>query len=154
MSYCTSDILLLAGQIYTGVNSPSNLSIGYLSGWLMSAENVGELNNRLSTSLSISGACILDMGPEEATIYGSIYSMDYYEQQSLAALAGGGSYWESLSEGDSKVSRTSVVNISKAYLALHDNAEKALYVSIAQYKRRVSIPATVDGTDLPAWPSP
>lgn len=156
MSYCTSDILLLAGQIYTGIGAPSNQSVGYISGWLTTEANIGELNNRLSTDMSLTGSapCIDGMGPEEAAIYQNLYVMGYYESQSLAALAGGGSYWISMSEGDSKISRSNVVDISKAYLALHENAQSTLYVQINQYKRRLAIPACVVGTDLPAYPSP
>ena len=154
MSYCSNEIALLAGQIWSGIGAPSAQSVGYVSGWLMSSGNLGDLNNRLSTDLSISGSCILGMAPEEATIYQSLYNMGYYEGQSLATLAGAGSYWVSLAEADSRVTRSNMVDVSKAYLALHENAQKALYVQVANYKRRLSIPASVDSDNLPAWPSP
>jgi len=154
MSYCVNEIVLLAGQIWSGIGAPSAQSVGYVSGWLMSSGNLGDLNNRLSTDLYISGSCIVDMQPEEATIYQSIYNCSYYEGQSLATLAGAGSYWVHLSEGDSKISRSNMVDVSKAYLALHENAQKALYVQVANYKRRVTPIASVDSDNLPAWPSP
>lgn len=156
MSYCTSDILLLAGQIYTGLSSPSSQSIGYISGWLTAPENIGDLNNRLSTDMALTGSapCIDGMGPEEATIYRNMYEMDYYETQALAVLAGGGSFWRSMAEGDSKISRDSMLDLSKTYMTLQQNSEETLYVRVSNYKRRLSIPATVVGTDLPAYPSP
>ena len=154
MSYCSNEIALLAGQIWSGIGAPSAQSVGYVSGWLMASGNVGDLNNRLSTDLSISGSCIVGMAPEEATIYQSIYNCSYYEGQSLATLAGAGSYWVSLAEADSRVTRSNMVDVSKAYLALHENAQKALYVQVANYKRRLSLPCAVDSDNLPAWPSP
>lgn len=154
MSYCVNEITLLAGHIWSGLGAPTAQSVGYVSGWLMTSGNLGNLNNRLSTDLSISGACINGMEPEEATIYQSIYNCEYYESQSLATLAGGGTFYTSLSEGDSRMTRTSPVEIAKAYLALRENSQKALYVQVANYKTRVTIPACVDSTDLPSWPSP
>lgn len=158
MSYCASDIVLLAGQIYTGIGAPSAQSPGYISGWLTQPANLGGLNNRLNTSFYLSGSspCILgDFGDAEANIYSLVYQSDYYRQRSLAVLAGGDSGpWLSLAEGDSKVSRESTASRSAAYLNLAKDADKTLWIAVANWKIGQSLCATVDGTDLPAYPSP
>lgn len=160
MSYCTSQILDLASSIYQGIGSPSAQSVGYISGWLTNSGSIGELNNKLSTSFYLTGdaPCLTDDGggfsAEEAAIYLLYYNTSYYEQQSLAVLANGGSFYTTISEGDTRVTRSDMVNVSKQYLALQASSQKTMYVAINQYKRRLSIPAAVDGTCLPAWPSP
>lgn len=155
MPYCETDVQSLAYSIYKSVGSPSDQSVGFVSGWLMDPMNLGELNNRLSTSFYISGNCILDdFDKEEANIYSQIYVWQFYNNRALSVLMNGGTNWTSLAEGDSKISRESPANISKAYMALNTNAEKTLRQAVHDYKLRLSVPQTVDASSLYSNPTP
>lgn len=155
MSYCGNDVQDLANSIYKSIGSPPSQSICFVSGWLMDSSNLGDLNNRLSTSFSITGSCITpDFGPEEESIYSQIYVWQFYNSMALSALANGGSFWTNLAEGDSKISRDSPANISKAYMAMNVNAERTLRQAVHDYKLRISVPQSVDASSLPSYPSP
>ncbi len=156
MSYCTAQILQLASGIYQGLGSPPAQSIGYVSGWITSSGNLGDLNNRLNTCFYLDGdaPCIAGFGPQEAAIYAEIYEMYYYESLALAALAGGGTFWTSMREGDTTIQRDSPIKLAKAYRDLQDAAQKQLHIAVANWKVGHSIPTTVDGSSLYSWPSP
>lgn len=156
MSYCTAQILLLAGSIYSGIGAPSAQSIGYVSGWITNSGSLGDINNRLTTCfyLDTDAPCIVGFGPEEAVIYTEIYEMNYYESQALATLVGGGTYWLNMKEGDTSISRESPVKIAKAYRDLQDAAQKQLQIAVANWKVAHANPATVDASDLYSWPTP
>ena len=146
MSYCTQDILLLAQDIYIDLGQPSNLSIGYISGYITSPGTLGDLNNKLNGSFTLTGVapCIADpFAAEEAAVLESMFKIQYYQQQSLAALANGGSFWTSLSEGDTRVSRVDAVKISKGFLDLKTDALKELRLQIHDYNLRLSVPQQV-----------
>ncbi len=158
MSYCGNEIAIWAGQIYTGIGAPTNISVGYISGWLTYSGNLGTLNNRLNTCFYFTGdsPCLVGgFGPQEASIYELFYESSYYFGRANAILAGGDSApWLSLSEGDSKVTREGTAARAKAYMELYNATNKNLDVAVANWKLGHSIPCTIDGTDLPAWPSP
>lgn len=157
MSYTAEQIALLAGGIYTGIGSPTSQSVGYVSGWLTDPTNLGDLNNRLNTSFFISGGGVDGgFGDLEASIYSAMYKMEYYESQSRNALLGGGSSfaWLNMKEGDSSITRVNPVDISKALLSLHENAQASLYVAISNWKRGQSLVANVDSASSYSWPTP
>ncbi len=157
MSYCAAQIADLATTIYQGINSPSSLSIGYISGWIVDSGNLGDLNNKLSICTFLTGdsPCLVgDFSSDEAAIYQLCFNTDYYETQALAILQGGGSFWTTMVEGDSRVTRSDMVNVSRQFLALQDSAQKTLRLAIQDYKRTHTPIASIDGTNLPAWPSP
>ena len=161
MSYCVDQIVELATDIYGNIGSPSNLSVSFISGWLIDFRgNLGGLNNKLSTSFYLTGdaPCITDNGGnfagEEADAYGMMYTTNYYTSAANNVLAGGGSFWTSLSEGDSRVSRTDVTKISAAYLALAKENTRLLRLAISDYKLRISVPQSVDVCAPASYPSP
>lgn len=155
MSYTAEQILALSSGIYQGIGSPTSQSVGYVSGWLTDPTSLGDLNNRLNTSFSISGGGIEGgFGDSEASIYSAMYKMDYYEGQSRNVLVAGGLQWTSLAEGDSKVTRANPVDMSKALLALHNESQSALYVAISNWKRGQSLVANVDSAPSYSWPTP
>ncbi len=155
MPFCTNDILALADTIYSDIGSPPAQSVGLISGWITTPINLGNLNSKLCTSFSISGACILgDFAAEEASIYSQMYVAGYYETKARQALDCGGAMWTRIAEGDSSVSRTSMTDISKQYMALHENARDELKLSIHAWKLRISVPQSVSAADLYSFPSP
>lgn len=149
MTYCVQQIVELATDMYRQVGQPSNLSVGFISGWIVYSGNLGDLNNKLGTSFYLSGdaPCITDagggFGPEEADIYTLMYKSEFYESASLGVLANGASLWISLSEGDTKVTRMDVSKLSAAYLALNNQSNQFLRLAIHDYKLRITVPQSV-----------
>lgn len=158
MSYCVQQIVQLAGEIYTGIGAPSSLSVGYISGWLVSSGNLGDINNRLTTCFSLSGdaPCIVGgFGAPESSIYELMFQTSYYLQQANSVLANGGNVpWTSMKEADTSITREGTVARSKAYLNLYESTDGNLRVAVANWKLAHSIPLTVDGSSLYSWPSP
>lgn len=155
MSFCTNDILLLASGIYLDINSPSSQSVGMISGWVTDPNNLGGLNNQLSSSFYITGSCIEGgFGAEEGDIYGQIYSAWFYYSKGQAALDGGGSFWTRIAEGDASVSRASAAEVAKAYFLLGKQTQDALRLAIHDYKLRLSVPQSVDSASLFSSPTP
>lgn len=157
MSFCVEQIVLLAGNIYSGLPSPNSQSVGLISGWIVQSGNLGDLNNRLNTCFTLTGdsPCVVGgFGPAEASIYGLIYRTNYLEQQSANVLAAGGLMWTSMKEGDTTITRSDPVNSSKVWLSLHESSQRALYVAVANWKRGESLFNTVEGSSLYSWPTP
>ena len=155
MSYTPEQVGILAGTIYSGLSSPSSQSIGYVSGWLTDDSSIGDLNNRLATDFSISGGGILgNFGHSEASIYALIYKMEFYETQARQVLAAGGVLWTNIKEGDSSVTRANPIEVSKAYIQLHEKAQEDLHIAIANWTLGQTLPASVDSSSLPSWPTP
>lgn len=159
MSYSVVQTLDLATGIYQSLGSPPALSVTFISGWLLDSGNLGDLNNKLCTSFYVSGdGGITDGGGgfagEEAAIYTLIYKGDYYEGAALGALAGGNSFWVTMSEGDTRIVRTDVTKIAAAYLAMNAQSTKLLRLAIHDYQLRLTVPQSVDACPPYSWPSP
>lgn len=157
MSYIAEQIAELAGVIYSGIGSPTSQSIGYVSGWLTSSSNLGDLNNRLNTSFSITGGAITgDFGDAEAAIYSMIYKVGFYETKASQTLLAGDSSlaWLTLKEGDSSVTREGSAVRAKAYMEMRDNLKQSLHVAVCNWKRGQSLVANVDSSSLYSWPTP
>lgn len=160
MSFCAQQILALASGVYQEIGSPSSQSPAYISGWMTESGNLGDLNNKLSTSFILTGdsTCITDgcggFGGEEAAIYTLMYKSDYYELMSLQALQGGGTFWTSMAEGDTRLTRSNIVDISKAYLALNDQSNQFLRLAIHDYKLRIIVPQGISAEQSYQAPTP
>src|SRR4051812_26764443 len=119
MSLCTDQILALSSGIYQSIGSPPSQSIGLISGWLTnSGSMLGDLNNRLTTCFYLSGdaPCLAGgFGADEASIATLVYQAQYFQMAASNALLGGGlTLWTRMAEGDSTISRSDPVQVSKA----------------------------------------
>jgi len=160
MAFCTNEILTLASGIYQDLGSPSNISVGYISGYLTASGNLGDLNNKLSVRFGWSGdaPCIVSfdtnqgMDSDEQAVYSLVFKDQFYRQQALAALTA--TNWTRISEGDSSVAREGPAAVSKAYQGLVDQNLKALRLAIADYKRSNTSVGSVDASSLYSFPAP
>ncbi len=118
---------------------------------------MGDINTKLDTCFYLSGSapCIAGgFGAQEESFTYLLYQSSYYESRSLAALTTLSTPWTTLKEGDTTIVRESSVNVSKAFLAMHDNAQQQIRLAIHDYKLNRQIPGTVDASDLYSYPSP
>jgi hypothetical protein len=158
MSFCAAQILDLATATHGDINSPSNVSIGFISGYYTSSGSfLGDFNNKLSTCVWVSGdsPCLVGFGPAEASIATLIYQTSYFKKLALSSLAGGGdTMWTTLKEGDSTITRSSMIDVAKQYRELHKTAEEELKTAIHYYTLNHSVPMSIEGQDSYGFPSP
>lgn len=161
MAFCTPEILALSSGIYQDLGSPSNISVGYISGYLTSSGNLGDLNNKLSVRFGWTGSspCIVSfdtnqpMDSDEQSIYALVFKDQFYQQASSNALAGT-AQWTKLVEGDSSISRDGAAAISKAYQSMAEANLKRLRLAIQDYKRANTSVASIDASPLYSFPAP
>jgi hypothetical protein len=157
MSYGTPEVLKMASGIMADLGNPTDISIGYVSGWITSSGGMlGEVNFRLSiyTHLTGDSPTIENFGDQEESIARLFFKRDYYEKRSLAALTATTMPWTNIKDGDSSITRESSVAISKAFNTLYINADNQSKVAVANWKRSNTNLATVDAMTLYSWPSP
>ncbi len=158
MSFCTTDILSLASGVYVELNSPPEISVGYISGILTSTQFIGEINNRLNTCFYLSGdgPCIQGgFDGKESYIYALLFETQYLQRAALTVLQNGGSTpWISLADGDGRVARESTAARSKAYRDLGSDLDKELRIAVNNYIKGHSLARSVDYAPLPGYPSP
>ena len=157
MSYCTEQIVLLAGNIYTGIGAPTSQSVAYVSGWVTSSGALGDINNRLGTSYYLSGTspCIAgEFGPQEGQIMTLIYQRDYYFTEARRVLAGGGTFWTSMADGDTRLSRESATKVAREYRELSKDMDHELRLAIHDWKLNHSLTVSVNASPLASWPTP
>lgn len=156
--YCTNLILPLAQSIYADINSPSNQSVGYISGWITSSGGmIAEVNNRLGICVSLSGTqpCLVGFGPAEGALASLIYQSNYYKRQAACVLQGGGeAMWTQLKEGDSTIVRSDMTKVSKEFRELHKSTEEELTAMIHYWTLNRTVPTAIDAQQVGAYPSP
>lgn len=154
MPFCQNEILALSSGIYEDLSSPTNISVAYISGWLVSSGNLGKVNNVLSSSFYVSGgSCIPDFGADEQAIYSEIYKIEYYKRSLQSNLGAGGVQWVTLKEGDSSITRASPTHIAAEYRQSIKESNAQLRLLIGDYKRNRSLPEQVVYADLPYYPT-
>lgn len=161
MSFCTQQVLVLASGIHDSINSPSSISVGYISGVLTSSGFLGALNMRLNTSFHLTGdgPCINGgFGAEESAIASLQFEHDWYKRKALEVMQGMGLGWAgsvvSMREGDSHVARESPTKAAAEWRALRKETEEELYVATAQWLKGHTLATSVDAAPLSAWPTP
>ena len=157
MSYCADNIVLLAGTIYSGLDSPSSTSIGLISGWVASSGALADINVRLGTNFYLSGAspCITNgFGPEEANILGLLYNTTYYLGRARNSLVNGGTFIISIGDGDSRFTRESAVKVAREYRELYKEVENDMRLAIYNWKLNKALPVDVRFSNPTAYPTP
>jgi hypothetical protein len=156
MSFCNSEILNLAASIHENLNSPSSISVGYLSGVLTSSGTLGELNLKLTTDFWISGgSCIVGgFGAEESAIYALIVETNYYRRQALCTLQAGGLNWVNIRESDTSITRANPVDMARGFQDLRKESERDLAIMVAQWKLGHTMAVSVDSERLASYPTP
>lgn len=145
MSTC-SYIFNLATGIWGDLNNPTDVSTSFISGWLVSDQNLGKLNNVISTCFSGDGeGCISPaLGAEEQSIYGELYKQVYFGKQINANLGAGAIAWAEIREADTVYRRASPTEVAKVYKDLLRESNATLKDLITSYKLNASTPRSND----------
>jgi hypothetical protein len=154
MSYTASQIANLARLIWEDIDSPSDRSVGFISGALVEPTFVAQINTKLNTSCVSTGGMIEGLGDDEAAIARLMYASEYFRKKSITALTSSGGYIYSAADGDTKWSREKASDTAKGYRELRKDTEASLSTAIHDYKLHHSQPVVVDSAQLSAFPSP
>lgn len=119
----------------------------YIDAWLN--ENLGQLNARINTCFSGSGAA-LDL--EAQAIYKEMYLESYYRKQARNALRGlttnaGGAGVLSIKDGNSAVSFTNKNEVAKVYKTMADTHNAKVEDLSHQYNMYQSEPRQLGGIE-------
>lgn len=155
-TFCSQEVLTLASGIWESVNSPSAMSVAYVSGVLTSSGFLGAINTRLTTDFWVSGgACIAGcFGAEEQNIASLQFQHDYWQRLRSQALGSAGMMWTSLREGDSSVVRESPVKLASEYGKLAKDVQEELQIAVAGWKLGHTSPCDVEYAPPAAYPTP
>lgn len=142
------------------LGSPTNQSVGFISGVLSTSGFLGGVANRLGECFWISGdsPCIVNFNNDVGSIAALIYESSYYKGQSTAVLAGGlasdrGS-WTNLSESDSKIAREGRTLYAREYRQLWQETELQINKLVHYWTINHTVPQAVAANQVYAYPSP
>lgn len=151
----------LANQIVSSdfPNDTGTFPVSYVKTWLEC--NLGELNARIDGIYEMSTGdlfiCSGDssvstgMNNQEASIYGKMYEIQYYDRVirdlSMGLSAGGTAEWIMLKEGDSVIQREGKNQMIRSITALRKDASNELKDLIFSYKHNKSWSRQVAGED-------
>lgn len=155
--FCSAQIVALASGVWQELNSPTAISVGYISGIFSSSGFLGELNNRLTTSFYFSGdgPCIVGgFGGKEAAIYALMYEAMFLKRMGLSAMQAGGTFWVSIAENDSRVARESPTKVAAEYREMKKEVDEDLRIATAQWKIAHTLAVGVNFASLSSWPTP
>jgi len=158
----------LIGEWSTGVwqnlGQPSSLSALTISGYASQPNTLGTLNSRLGTCFIGTGingtgysyAAEPPLTSAELSIVEGLFLVSWYSQLAVTTMGVGGSTipWQSLAEGDSKIARTSVVNIGKEYREMAKDARIRLDYLVGAYIDNSAPSAVVIDYLNPGYPYP
>jgi hypothetical protein len=130
-------IQTLASGIWDDIGQPTAVSVSYISGWLVSAPNIGKLNNAINTCYSgVSGCIDPVLSEDEQAIYKDIYLSSYYGRQATSFLgAAGVDSWLEIKDDVSSIKRQNKNEISKSFIALQKQVQEDLKDKIFAYER-------------------
>lgn len=106
----------------------------YISGWL--SGHLGDLNILINTCFSgVSGEIDPVLEEEEEAIYKQLYMSNYYKRKVRDTLRGIDSSvdWQSIQEGDSKITRTNKNEVAKSWKSMANSANEELDKLISKY---------------------
>lgn len=150
----------LATGIWVQIGEPTSPSVSYISGKLISNSQLGKLNIVIGGCRSgISGCVTPELNPDEQAIYETIYLRDYFNTKSNQVLTNivdgtNGASFISITEGDSRITKANMSEVSKNYRNLAKDLTENLNRMADLYKRGLAVPRSVDLVLIDPYPYP
>lgn len=134
----------LANSIWFDLGQPSGQPPSYIQSRLVSAPYVGKLNNLLAECYTVvSGDISPTLGEDQQGIYSLLYITDYYTTQLNRTLQGINPGIISLRDGDSQISFSNPVDVSRMYRDARNSAMDELSTQVYAYRQMRSQPAGI-----------
>lgn len=137
----------LASGIWDDLNSPTNISIAFISGKLLSSGFIGEANTITAECNYIESGCLYPpLSAAQQAIYNKLYLYQFYSKEGLRlmSLAASKNFMTSVREGDSSISFASPQQILQTYRGLAREAKADLDSLADYYKRNLAAPQSVN----------
>lgn len=140
----------IADNIYSELDSPTDLSIAFIHAWLRS--NVGNLNNLIGTTFAVrgdNGQISPELEEDEMAIFMQMYLIHHYDKKIQSNL--GASAVDSVIEVvDSIGGRVRLLNkneIARSYIQIRKDTQIYLNNLVNLYKLNRAVPLQVVGKD-------
>lgn len=131
-----------ASGVWQEVNSPSNISPSYISGWLVQDDQLGQLNASIAGSWSgVSGYYMMPgLYPEELALMSAQFKVQWYGREFNRSLSVDSiiSNWTSFREGDRGVTRPNASTIGQMFLQAKKDALDEYNRLVVWYKNNVA----------------
>ena len=150
-----SNIGNLANSIFINEFDSTGVTVDSISGWLEG--NIGQLNNVLYSSLSVSNGQVDGLNSEEQSIYTEMYLYHYYTKQTRNTIRGiandSNGNILSVRDGDNAITFVNKNEVSKVYKSLAQDANERLTYLIAKYNSYNAAPRQVGGIESIVQPT-
>lgn len=126
---------------------PSSVSIPKIAFWVR-YDGIGRLNDLLDLEISIDETTLeldTELSLTEISILKTLYMIRFYEKMMESSL-GAGAYttldqeWNTIQEGDTRISRISRVDKAREFKALQEKQSMFLDEAVAKYRINKAIP--------------
>lgn len=136
----------LANQVFLELEEPADISVASISYWFQT--NLGNLNNLLSTTISIDNETLQidSVSKEEENIFKTMYYCYYYRRQGTKRLQTAMNIIKVREDGR-EVQVANPNQAAKEYMLLAKEYKNELYTLVDQYKRNNATPRQVTGDD-------
>jgi hypothetical protein len=130
---------------YSDLLETDDTTVTKILEWLKN--HIGDLNNLIATNYHIIGNDTdIELGNDEASIFGMIYLMNYYQRQQKVNLGASAYDWSEVVEADTRVRRVSRNEIAKNYRLLANDLRDNMNKMVEYYKKFKCIPASIHTT--------
>lgn len=131
--------------IWADLGSPTSLSVAAIQTKLTSEAFLGQFNSLSANCYSLSGGTIAPpMGNQELGIYALMYERDFYTRKLNQLLDGDAIMWTRLTDGDSTVVRSSIVDTARIYRDMQAQLNEQLNMALGSYRKGRAQPSSVD----------
>lgn len=146
---CSAYLSDLSTVIWQDIGSPTDTPVSYIQSKLTSSTYLGQLNSLTANCFTIvSGDISPALGNEEQGIYAAMYEADFYTRKVNALMGGTDIAWTSLVDGDSRITRSSIVDQARLYRDMQKELNLKVKNLVSAYRQDNSNGRSVDFYDI------
>lgn len=146
---CSSYITDISQSIWNDLGQPTDMPVSYIQSKLLSNAFLGDLN-LLTTNCHtlVSGDIAPPLDINEQALYALMYERDFYNQK-LNVLANGTDIaWVSLADGDSRIVRSSIVDMMRLYRDMQNQLNRQVNNLAYNYRQADAFARAVNYLDI------
>lgn len=135
----------LATNIWNDIGQPTDTPVSYIQSKLISNPFLGKLNSLTANCfVIITGDILPALNTDEQGIYALMYEADFYTRKVNVLLNGTDIAWTTLKDGDSTITRSSIVDQARLYRDMQKQLNDQLRVIVAAYRQTNANARSVD----------
>ncbi len=135
----------MSQQIWNDIGQPTDTPVSYIQTKLTSSAFLGQLNTLTANCyMIVSGDIAPALGTDEQAIYAMLYERDFWMRKTSLLANGTDIAWTRLTDGESTVVRSSIVDQMRLYRDMQKQLNDQLSKAIAAYRQDASTSKSVD----------